>query len=197
MRRKRTIFFLTVGVLCIVTALSLTAYNIWDEQRAEVTVAESVTLVEKNIQVQPEEQQLIVPEAQPFMSSVQVDGYNYVGVLEIPAMELKLPVLEEWSESLLRVAPCLYEGNLYDGMIIAGHNYRSHFGGLGRLGIGDDICFTDVDGTRWNYTVTTTEVIPGSDVEAMTSGGWDLTLFTCTYGGQERYTVRATLTNHG
>ena len=27
----------------------------------------------------------------------------------------------------------------------------------------------------------------------MTSGDWDLTLFTCTYGGQERYTVRCTL----
>ena len=193
MRRKRTIFFLTVGVLCIVTALSLTAYNIWDEQRAEVTVAESVTLVEKNIQVQPEEQQLIVPEAQPFMSSVQVDGYNYVGVLEIPAMELKLPVLEEWSESLLRVAPCLYEGNLYDGMIIAGHNYRSHFGPITRLVAGDEIRFTDVDGNVWHYQVVSTEIINGHDVEAMEAGNWDLTLFTCTLGGQERFTVRCVM----
>lgn len=193
MRRKRTIFFLTVGVLCIVTALSLTAYNIWDEQRAGETVAESVTLVEENIQVQPEEQQLVVPEPKPDMDSIFVDGYDYVGVLEIPAMELKLPVLEEWSESLLRVAPCLYEGNLYDGMIIAGHNYRSHFGPITRLVAGDEIRFTDVDGNVWHYQVVSTEIINGHDVEAMEAGNWDLTLFTCTLGGQERFTVRCVM----
>lgn len=193
MKSKRFLLFIVIGVLCLAFAAGLTLYNVWDEQRAEVTVAESVTLVEKNIQVQPEEQQLIVPEAQPFMSSVQVDGYNYVGVLEIPAMELKLPVLEEWSESLLRVAPCLYEGNLYDGMIIAGHNYRSHFGPITRLVAGDEIRFTDVDGNVWHYQVVSTEIINGHDVEAMEAGNWDLTLFTCTLGGQERFTVRCVM----
>lgn len=193
MRRKRVIFFLTIGVLCIVAALSLTLYNIWDEQRAEVTVAESVTLVEENIQVQPEEQQLIVPEPKLTMDSIFVDGYDYVGVLEIPSVGLKLPVLKDWSESLLRMAPCLYEGTLYDGMIIAGHNYRSHFGPITRLAIGDLVQFTDVDGNIWTYTVAGTEVIDGSDVEAMKSGTWDLTLFTCTLGGRERFTVRCTM----
>lgn len=193
MKSKRFLLFIVIGVLCLAFAAGLTLYNVWDEQRAEVTVAESVTLVEKNIQVQPEEQQLIVPEAQPFMSSVQVDGYNYVGVLEIPAMELKLPVLEEWSESLLRVAPCMYEGNLYDGMIIAGHNYRSHFGPITRLVAGDEIRFTDVDGNVWHYQVVSTEIINGHDVEAMEAGNWDLTLFTCTLGGQERFTVRCVM----
>ncbi len=193
MKRKRTIFFLTAGVLCIAAALSLTLYNVWDEQRAEVTVAESVTLVEQNIQVQPEEQQLIVPESKLTMDSVAVDGNNYVGVLEIPAVNLKLPVLKDWSESLLRLAPCLYEGNLYDGMIVAGHNYRSHFGPITRLVPGDVIHFTDVDGNVWTYTVVTTEIIAGSDVEGMEAGNWDLTLFTCTFGGQERFTVRCTM----
>lgn len=193
MRRKRTIFFLTVGVLCIAAALSLTAYNIWDEQRAGETVAESVTLVEENIQVQPQEQQLVVPEPKPDMDSIFVDGYDYVGVLEIPSVNLKLPVLKDWSESLLRMAPCLYEGTLYDGMIVAGHNYRSHFGPITRLSIGDVVRFTDVDGNVWTYTVTATEIIDGSDVEAMESGNWDLTLFTCTLGGRERFTVRCTM----
>lgn len=193
MRRKRSIFFLTAGVLCIVAALSLTLYNVWDEQRAGAVVAESVTLVEENIQVQPQEQQLIVPEPKPVMDSIFVEGYDYIGVLEIPSMEIKLPVLKDWSESLLRMAPCLYEGNLYDGMIIAGHNYRSHFGPITRLKAGDAVRFTDVDGNVWNYTVTGTEIIDGSDVEGMEAGNWDLTLFTCTLGGQQRFTVRCTM----
>ena len=30
----------------------------------------------------------------------------------------------------------------------------------------------------------------GTDVDGMLSGGWDLSLYTCTYGGRARLTVR-------
>ena len=91
------------------------------------------------------------------------------------------------------MAPCRYAGNLYDGLIIAGHNYVSHFKKLSQLAPGDAVRFTDVDGNVWEYTVTTTEIISGYDVEGMEEGDWDLTLFTCTYGGQDRVTVRCTM----
>ena len=99
----------------------------------------------------------------------------------------------QWNESLLKRSPCLYEGTIYDGMIIAGHNYRSHFARLNRLRPGDPVTFTDVDGNRWDYTVTLTEIIRGNDAEGMKAGNWDLTLFTCNYGGEERFTVRCTM----
>ena len=37
-----------------------------------------------------------------------------------------------------------------------------------------------------------TEVIDEMDTESMLAGEeeWDLTLFTCTYGGRQRYTLR-------
>ena len=194
MRRKRVAIFLTGGVLCLLAALSLTLYNVWDEQRAEASVQSSVELLQKTIPHVEDDRQPIVPEEQVVMDSIYLEGYNYVGVLEIPVLDLTLPILEDWSESLLRVAPCLYKGNLYDGMIIAGHNYRSHFAPLTKLQVGDQLKFTDVDGNVWSYTVATTEVIAGHDVEAMESGDWDLTLFTCTYGGRERFTVRCNMT---
>ena len=53
--------------------------------------------------------------------------------------------------------------------------------------------FRDLDGNVWTYTVAGTEIIDGNDVERMEAGDWDLTLFTCTYGGQERFTVRCAL----
>lgn len=34
------------------------------------------------------------------------------------------------------------------------------------------------------------EILEPDDEEAMTTGDWDLTLFTCTPGGQTRVTVR-------
>ena len=50
--------------------------------------------------------------------------------------------------------------------------------------------FTDVEGNVLSYTVAETELLDGSDVEAMEAGDWDLTLFTCTVGGKTRVTVR-------
>ena len=55
--------------------------------------------------------------------------YGYIGVLQIPSLDLTLPVISDWSYPALQIAPCRYEGSAYDGgMVIAGHNFDSHFG---------------------------------------------------------------------
>lgn len=75
-------------------------------------------------------------------------------------------------------------------MVIAGHNYSSHFGNLKNLSQGDTVIFTDVDGNRFHYRVIELETLVPDAVDDLTSGGWDLTLFTCTIGGRSRVTVR-------
>ena len=190
--RKRTIALLLAGALCLTAALGLTGYNLWDEQRASLSVESGVEQLREAIQPREVERQPLIPEEQVVMPTLTLpaDGRDYIGLLEIPVLGLSLPILDQCTEGLLRVAPCRYQGNLYDGMIIAGHNYRSHFKNLSQLVPGDEVRFTDVEGNVWEYTVASTEVINGYDVEAMESGGWDLSLFTCTYGGQQRFTVR-------
>ncbi len=182
-----------MGALCLLGALGLTGYNVWDEQRASRSVVESAEQLSTVIQPKAESDQLLLPQEQTVMPTVPLDGNNYIGVLEIPTLGLSLPILDECTDSLLKVAPCRYAGNLYDGLIIAGHNYVSHFKKLSQLAAGDAIRFTDVEGNVWEYTVTTTEILGGYDVEGMEEGDWDLTLFTCTYGGQDRVTVRCTM----
>ena len=189
--RKRSKVLMALGILCLTAALGLTGYNIYDEYRAETSSDESLSYL--RLTIQEKDDQLIVPEPQVMMTELKVDGRGYVGILDFPSLELSLPVQGEWSEQLLKYSPCLYEGNLYDGMIIAGHNYRSHFSPLKRLLPGEEIRFTDVDGNAWTYVLAATEIIDGMDVEGMKSGDWDLTLFTCTYGGRERYTLRCNM----
>jgi sortase A len=46
-----------------------------------------------------------------------------------------------------------------------------------------------MDGKTTVYTVVGTDVLDPSAVEVMTAGEYDLTLFTCTYGGASRVTV--------
>jgi len=116
-----------------------------------------------------------------------------VGVLELPALSLKLPVLSSWSAENGKVAPCRYSGSVYQGdLIICAHNYSSHFGNLDRLETGDSVTFTDMDGNLYSYRVAQSQVLEGTDVDVIRDGDWDLTLFTCTPGGKNRYCLRCT-----
>lgn len=132
------------------------------------------------------------------MPVIEIDGYDYIGVLQIPSLDLTLPVISDWSYPALQIAPCRYEGSAYDGgLVIAGHNFDSHFGNLSRLEPGDEIRFVDLSGHTFTYAVAETEVLEATAIEEMVTGGWDLTLFTCTLSGQTRFTVRAALAGSG
>ena len=132
------------------------------------------------------------------MPVIEIDGYGYIGVLQIPSLDLTLPVISDWSYPALQIAPCRYEGSAYDdGLVIAGHNFDSHFGNLSRLEPGDEIRFVDLSGHTFTYAVAETEVLDATAIDQMVNGGWDLTLFTCTISGETRFTVRCTLAGAG
>lgn len=182
------------GLLLLAAALVLAVWNIQEGRRAAQTAQDALHQVERSIAVQaadPPPDAAPASDANREMPVIEVDGNAYIGTVEIPTLALALPVLRDWSDALLKIAPCRYTGSVYqDRMIIAGHNYPRHFGQLDRLQIGDEVRFTDAEGGCVTYAVTQTERLAGSAVEQMASGDWDLTLFTCTAGGQERVTVR-------
>lgn len=122
---------------------------------------------------------------------VEIDGYGYIGFVTIPSLELELPVMAEWSYPKLKKSPCRYVGSTYtDDLVIMAHNYKRHFGRIDDLNPGDTVAFTDMDGNTVYYEVIALDVLNPGAVEEMTSGEYDLTLFTCTYGGRTRVTVR-------
>lgn len=194
------------GLLLIVAALSLTCYNMWEERRAEASAASALEEILPEMPVaaepsiQPEDaQEAVIPDyllnPEMEMPTVESEGQAYIGVLDIPALGLELPVISQWSYPRLKLAPCRFEGSAYlDDLIIAAHNYRSHFGGLKNLRPGDEVSFTDVEGNVFRYTVAELETLGGNDLEELESGEWDLTLITCTLGGKSRVTVRCDLT---
>lgn len=187
------------GLLLIAAALLLTVYNIRESDRAGAESEEMVVRMESLTADLPErletEKKELVPEykknPEMEMPTVEVNGQECVGMIEIPALGLKLPVISEWSDAKLKKAPCRYSGSAYlKNMIIAGHNYRTHFSGIKRLNPGDSVVFTDADGNVFSYEVAEIETVGGYDIEKMEAGDWDLTLFTCTIGGQTRVTIR-------
>lgn len=128
------------------------------------------------------------------MPTREIDGQTYIGMVEVPALELSLPVISEWTYPRLKKAPCRYVGSVYSkDMVICGHNYDRHFGRLKDLAVGDEVRFTDMDGNVFFYSICGTEQLGKYAVEDMLAGEWDLTLFTCTKGGRMRVTVRCKL----
>lgn len=188
-----------IGAVLLIAAFVLTGYNIYDDHRAKQESDEVWDLLEEQMVDSKEtDMQIDLPEyvlhPEMEMPVVEQDGIQYVGALEIPAYDLTLPIIDDWSYPNLKIAPCRYSGSAYrNNMVLAGHNYKSHFGKLKNLVAGDEIIFTDMDGNRFVYQVAEQEVLEQTAVEEMKTGDWDLTLFTCTYGGQMRMALRCFL----
>ena len=199
--KKKGTWLMTGGLLLIAAALLLTGFNLWDERWADALAAGALKELRADMPVPEERPRTEEPREEVIpdyildpgrdMPAVEIGGGAYIGVLELPSLGLELPVMETWSYPNLRVAPCRYSGSAYqDDMIVAAHNYKTHFGQLKELRPGDEVRFTDTEGNVFRYAVAELETLGKYDVEEMTSGDWDLTLFTCTYGGQSRVTVR-------
>lgn len=198
MKNKKGTSLMAVGAMLLLAALALTAYNLYDEKRAEKNALNALSQIDT---ASSEQSNTEIPDyvLNPDMSmpTVTVNGEEYVGVLKIPEINLVLPVLDECDTKNLKKAPCRYQGTAYLGnMIIAGHNYKTHMKHIDTLEAGDKIFFTDTDKNIFEYEVVGTEIIDGTDVERMVrSDSWNLTLFTCTYDGRKRITIRAASVN--
>lgn len=125
------------------------------------------------------------------MPTKLLNGYQYIGVLDVDSLELSLPVMDRWDYERLKVSPCRFAGNVYqDNLVICAHNYAHHFTPLKYVPIGTEVKFTDMEGNTFRYAVSSFETIGPNDVEGMVNGDWDLTLFTCNTSGQTRCAIR-------
>ena len=188
---------MTAGIVLLAAALALVGYNAWDSTRAgEAALHVKEQLEEQMQKEKPQsDEENSLPEYLRFpdkeMPAASVDGEEYIGILEIPALQLELPVMSELNEEKMKIAPCRYQGSVYqDNLIIGAHNYDTHFGRLQRLNAGDEVLFTDMDGNCFRYSVIGLESMHRSQVEQMVTGDWDLTLFTCVPNTMNRLAVR-------
>lgn len=187
--RKNNLLLAAGGTLVLAAAL-LTGYNLYSEQHGAAQASRTAESLRALVPSQAQSTPTDSTTAEQ-MQTVTIDGENYIGTLDIPALGLSVPVNESWSSAKLKKSPCRYQGSfLSDDLIVAGHNYKAGFGKLRQLNAGDEVVFTDVDGYVYHYEVTETELLNGTDTAGMAAGDWDLTLFTCTFSGAQRVTVR-------
>lgn len=197
MPKKAGIIFVTLGVVLILSALLLFLYNEFEDRRAgqqaELLMDEihSAITEETDPTTKPTEIEIDVTESQETLPAempvVEIDGYEYIGYLSIPDLELELPVMSEWDYNRLKVAPCRHFGSSRtDDLVIAAHNYKRHFGPLSKLDIGAEIIFTDMEGIENRYVLQELSTLAPDAVDAVQNSGYDLVLYTCTSSGATR-----------
>ena len=186
---------MVVGGVLIIAALALFLWNLREAQEAQKS---SELILPQIIEaVGNREDNIILDPYDPKMTEVNIDGNSYIGYLSIPTLGLELPVMSEWNYTKLKIAPCRFYGSTKTGdLVIAAHNYRRHFGLISTLKVGDTIIFKDMDDITWLYEIAAVDVLTRDAVQEMTDGNYDLTLFTCTYGGQNRIAVRCDKISH-
>ena len=186
MPKKSGVILISLGAVLILAALLLFLYNRGEDRRAgqeaESLLEDARSAISAN--AAPEE-----PQEEP----VEEITYDYAGVIAIPDLSLELPVIDRWSYDRLKVAPCRQSGAAPDGdLVIAAHNYKSHFGYLDRLQPGASVIFTDMEGTVYRYAVEEIrrlEPEDAEDVSSVFSSEYPLVLYTCTPGGKARVAV--------
>ena len=190
------------AVLMLVSAGILLFYNSKENNRVEQESLETVTELENILEQQIIEQNNNKIEetndtgnstvSSNDRTSISVNGHNYIGIVYIPILNnLALPVIEDCTESNLKVSGCRYSGSLKENnIVIAGHNYKSSFGKLSRLKVGNIVYFKDANGAVYKYHCKSIETLSPKSVNEMVTGDWDLTLFTCTYNGANRVAYR-------
>lgn len=190
---------ITAGILCIAVCAGLVSGNLRENRQAAESSGRRLSAVREHISENMQSENENTDEITPLpytaeekeMPVEEVGGEDYIGILSIPALELEMPVTSECSLYTLRDTIGRYYGSVRTGdLVIAGHNYQSGFGRLRQLTPGDILTFTEMDGEQHSYTVGELEILEPGDVEDMIQSSYELSLYTCTYTGRQRFTVR-------
>lgn len=196
MKRKFGILLIILGCGLLAAALTLFLRNQQEQNRAaaasQEAIAKVVEVIWEKEEIPKEPLDSTVPTAaeERSMTVENIDGYGYIGFLGLPSLELELPVMADWTDSQLQIAPCRYFGSIFtNDLVIMAHNYAKHFGKLKDMRTGDAVTFTDMEGNTVRYQVAALDVVVPAAVEEVTAGDYDLTLFTCTYGGENRVVI--------
>ncbi len=198
--KNKGYLLISLGTVFVMAALILLLYNNRLENKAKIAADKIIPKLMQEIDSKEEtglQSEIttndVIPSAVPKATSsseIEVDKHNYIGIINIPSLQLKLPVLSDYVYRDLNIAPCRYSGDISGKFVIAAHNYKAHFGSIYKLSKGDILSFTNTNNEVVWYKVELVEELSANAVEEMVDSSWDLTLFTCNFVGDKRITVR-------
>jgi len=187
-----TAVLLILGI-CLVCA-SVITFIIWD-QSAKSAAKDAKATAEKLYSLMPEPYDSFPDNrTSPAMPMVEIDGRNYIGILEIPAYGTSLPIGSQWDSGTVSEYPCRYLGSTYDSsLIIGGSDNKGQLDFVKKISNEDLITVTDTTGQRFTYKVTDIRRTKDVSTENLTSKEADLVLFARNTYSLDYTVIRCTL----
>lgn len=176
MTNKISRVFLVVGIVLIAFALVLlliTRIAIPNNKEK----AEDIT--EKLFNLMPEIKNGFPDgKGDTVMPSVELDGVDFCGVLEISAFDVCLPIANKWISNNVSKYPHRLNGSVYDNsLIVGGSDNDGQFDFMKSISIGDFVFFTDTVGVRYSYIVADIVITDDVSFDSLSGGEWDMTFF--------------------
>ncbi|MCI8545960.1 MAG: sortase [Clostridia bacterium] len=202
-KSKALTIILVVIIVVIVGVLSYLGYVALKDKKVEDTYTQAANEFEKKVAGSPEKSK----GSNSTLNSVnvsldksdrqQMEGYNVIGTIEIPKVDLKCAILEEVTPRSIEIAV----GMMYTtaglnepgNTVIYGHNYRNKlfFSRNDELQTGDEIRILDESGRKITYEIfnifetTMTDTTFYTRTAEITNGKVEVTLSTCTDDASE------------
>lgn len=183
---------LCLGVLLIIGALSLlviSRINIpKNEKNAKEIIDEMYALMPDIKNVYPD------GKGDTVMPSMELDGNDFSGIINIPLYNTELPVCNEWDKNNVGKYPHRFTGSIYDNsLIIGGSDNIGQFDFMKNISVGDNVHFTDTMGGRFSYVVSSIRITDDVSLDSLSNDDADLTFFARNSYGFDYTVVRCKL----
>lgn len=130
------------------------------------------------------------------MPVLELDGRDYVALVELPAFGITLPVADVWDSGALSSCPARFCGSAYETpLVIGGIDHPGQFGFCDTVTHGAAVLVTDMTGARFSYTVTDVHRAKAAEAQWLADSKYDLTLFCYDALSMEYLAVRCYLTH--
>ena len=163
-----------MGVCLLVGAIVILALWRWNITNSEKQAPYYINTLRELL---PEPRNAVPEERRDnTMSVLSVDGTDFVGIIEIPRYESTLPVCADWGKT--SKYPCRFSGSIYNGtMQIGATTQKGQYDFYRELSMGDTVIYTDMEGNRYTFTITSLRYAKHADQAALQHEEAPLTLF--------------------
>ena len=183
---------IAVLIVALIVVVAMIVIRYGGNYLNEKEVSSSLETIEEELNKEETQQSESLPE-------LEFKGYKVEGIIEIPKINIKYPIIDHTNEETMKVSITKFWGpqaNEIGNYTVAGHNNKdgTMFGKTKYLQIGDKIKLTNLKNETIEYEVFKIYSIDPDDVscvESVESETREVTLITCTNGHKNRLVTKA------
>ena len=190
MKKRTSTWLLVAGIALILVSLCVVLVIQFQMQVADT---DCHAILQKMESLLPERTPgLPGVRSQASMPALEIDGTDYVALLEIPAWEVALPIAARWDDRPSDYIPARFGGSVYGETLALG---GTQFDFCGQIDLDTPVFVTDMTGARFAYQVAWVDRSSEAPSKWLMDTQWDLTLFYHDLYAGEYIAVRCEFAN--